>query len=200
MDVEVWAPASVVQAAEMFGDADFRWWISGGLALEEFVNRSWREHSDTDVGLTRRDLPQLASVLQGWELFVSSGGSLRQWRGAPLRLDRNENNLWCRRSPSDPWALDITINEGDADEWVFRRDPTITLSWPDAVLHDGAHHVPYVAPEIQLLFKGRDPRPKDDDDARVVIPELGRGQRERLRRWLPANHRWQGLIASSSDA
>ena len=76
--------------------------------------------------------------------------------------------------------------------WIFRRDPSLRMPWSDAVLQPRSG-VPYLAPELQLLYKSRDPRPKDDIDAVFVIPLLEPARRERLRSWLPAAHPWRDL-------
>ena len=66
------------------------------------------------------------------------------------------------------------------------------VRWDEAVLRsDGG--IPYLAPELQLLFKSKDVRPKDDLDAREVIPELTEARRRRLRALLPVDHPWQAL-------
>ena len=96
-----WDPTTLADTVESFSPARFRWWISGGVALELHVGRSWRRHDGTDVG------------------------------------------------------------------------------------------VPYLAPELQLLFKSTGRRPKDDFDAPQVIPELGPERRDRLARLLPVDHPWQ---------
>jgi len=45
-----------------------------------------------------------------------------------------------------------------------------------------ADGVPYVAPEVQLLFKSRDPQPKDEADLAAARPLLDPA----ARRWLAA--------------
>jgi hypothetical protein len=71
------------------------------------------------------------------------------------------------------------MEEQDGDDWVFRRDARIRRARVDMVLmtSDG---IPCLCPEIQLLYKSKSPRPKDDDDFRVVWPLLD----ERARAWL----------------
>ena len=75
-DLGSWAPLPLTETVARFTAAPFRWWISGGLALELHTGRSWRDHSDTDVGVLRRDAPGVVSVLVGWDLQVASGGAL----------------------------------------------------------------------------------------------------------------------------
>lgn len=169
-----------------------RWWIAGGYALELHLGTSWREHDDIDVGICRADAVHLTVALQGWELSVGANGTLTPWRGRPLDADRNEDNLWVRRK-GGPWQVDVTIGSGTDTAWVFRRDPAFTVPWDLAVLHT-ADGTPYLAPELQLLFKSRDPRPKDHTDAAIVIPHLGAAALGVLAERLPPDHPWLALL------
>jgi len=180
----------LAEAKVLLAGLPVHWWISGGHALELHVGASWRGHDDLDVSLRRSDVGALPAHLPGWEVHVAAAGRLRLWDGAPLLVSRNENNLWCRPGPGEPWALDVTISDGDDDEWIFRRDRRIRFPWPEAVLSapDGTR---YLAPELQLLFKSRALRPKDDEDAARVIPALDADRRRRLGELLPADHPWQ---------
>jgi hypothetical protein len=189
-----WKPLTVERTVAVFEDAEFEWWISGGYALELHTGRSWRSHADMDVGVRRVDLPKLARLLIDWDLFVASDGGVRRWRGDDLASERGENNIWSRPPASNAWALDITVADGN-EQWQYRRRREITLPWRDAILFD-ATNVPYVAPEIQMLFKSRDRRPKDDVDAAEVIPALDTRRAERLRGWLPSDHPWQQLLVA----
>lgn len=192
-----WEPLSLADTIETFARATFSWWISGGRALELHLGRSWRDHEDTDVGLSPRDAPRLRTVLDGWDIYVAAAGRLEPWNGHEPRADRHENNLWCRSDPTRPWSLDVTIGEGDGDAWVYRRDPRLRVPRDEAVLWS-AENVPYFAPELQLLFKSKDIRPKDDLDAAQVIPALATGRRRRLARLLPADHSWQRIVSAAS--
>lgn len=186
-------PLDLRGTVALFRSAPVPWWISGGLALELHVGESWRVHDDIDVSLRRRDVAALPAVLTGWEIHVAAAGVLRPWRGEALHLDRHENNLWGRRSPTADWALDVVISEGDDERWVYRRDPAVTRPWDEAVLRrdDG---IPYLAPEVQLLFKSKALRPKDDVDAEHVIPRLEPSRASWLARHLALRHPWQRLL------
>ncbi len=189
-----WEPLELASVVEAFAPARFRWWISGGHALDLHLGRTWRYHEDTDVGVVRRDLGALHSLLSDWDLHVAAAGHLTPWHGEPLDAGRHQNNVWCRRAPGRPWALDVTIGEGSNDSWTYRRDPSVQVPWPLAVLHttDG---VPYLSPELQLLYKSKGRRPKDDVDAAEVVPDLDDRQRELLSRLLEPDHAWQRLLA-----
>ena len=188
-----WEPLGTEAVVDRFSAAPFRWWISGGRALDLHLGRSWREHEDTDVGVVRNELRLVHTFLSDCDLHVAAAGRLTPWHGDPLDAGRHQNNVWCRLEPDGPWVLDLTISEGSDTRWVFRRDPSLQVSWDVAVLRT-VGGVPYLAPELQLLFKSKDPRTKDDADAREVIPELDANRRARLSQLLAADHPWQRLI------
>lgn len=195
-DLGSWEALDLASVVDVFAGWNHPWWVSGGHALELFAGRSWRAHDDTDISCLRRDASALRAVLAHWDIHVASGGVLTPWDGGPLAADRRQNNLWCRRRPGGPWEIDITISDGDDDAWVFRRDPSLRVAWPEAqpVTPRG---VRYLAPHLQLLFKSRDPRPKDDIDAAVVIPLLDTAQREWLAGRLAIDHPWQEFLSLS---
>lgn len=188
-----WKPLGLEETAALFEGADFRWWISGGIALELHLGRTWREHEDADVGITRRDVPELSVYLAGRDIHIAANGILSPWRGHEPLAELHQNNLWCRRSSTEPWALDVTVGDGDEEEWVFRRDPSVRIPWSEAVL-SGPDDIPYLAPELQLLFKSQHVRAKDELDAKIVIAELSWSQREWLHLHLPIAHSWQVLL------
>lgn len=184
-----WEPSALGEVVDLFRHAPFRWWLSGGYALEAHFGDSWRTHGDIDIGIIRVDAPKLVELLPGWDIHVAAAGVLSAWRGGPLDAARSENNLWCRRSPESPWELDVTVGGGDEANWIYRRDQTIRRPWSDAVLTTSSG-IPYLAPEIQLLFKSKDHRPKDDLDAATVIPQLEVPRRVWLFGHLPTDHPW----------
>jgi hypothetical protein len=79
-----------------------------------------------------------------------------------------------------------------SSQWIYRRDPLIRRPWSLALLRRG--RLRYLAPELQLLFKSKHVRPKDQIDAEVVIPELEPDRLAFLRAALPDDHRWQRLL------
>lgn len=188
-----WHPLTVVEVVQLFADAPFRWWLTGGMALELFACRSWRHHDDIDVGICRDDAGAVHSWLHDFELFIAAGGRLRKWRGEPLSDEQNENNVWVKRVADASFVMDIAIGAGGAAEWVYRRDPRVRRPWAHTLLQapDGA---PYLAPDIQLLFKSKGLRAKDTSDAKSVIPLLNSSRRAWLARHLQPNHPWQALI------
>jgi hypothetical protein len=145
------------------------------------------------VGVARVDLDVLRCLLAGWDMHVAAAGHLTPWVGQPLHAWRDQNNLWCRRVRAGAWLLDVTIAEGTERRWIYRRDRSVQVPWDRAVLRT-AGGIPYLAPDLQLLYKSKAVRPKDALDAAEVIPELDAEHRTRLGALLPNEHEWQRLL------
>ncbi len=193
MDVnDPWDPLSLEEVWELFTAAPFDWWVSGAVALELYAGRSWRSHADADAGLRRDQMQQVAAHMEAWELAVAAGGRLAPWDGAGLQ--DGQNNVWARRPGERVWRIDLTVGDGDDHRWIYRRDPRVTRPWAEAVLRtsDG---IPFLAPDLQLLFKSKVTRPKDHQDAEEVIPLLNSESRGFLSTHLPTGHPWHHLLS-----
>lgn len=181
-----WDRISVFEvAAEMAG---FRapWWIAGGFAIEAFVGRPVREHTDVDVALLHRDHRVVQAHLREWELKCADPpGALRRWDDSEV-LAETIHDVWVRRDEHDAWRFQLMLDRADGDEWVCRRDPRIRL--PLTALTFEKDGVPYLKPEVQLFYKARGKRPKDEVDFAVAAPLLSSAQRSWLRDALTLVH------------
>ncbi|MBP2063430.1 nucleotidyltransferase domain-containing protein [Streptomyces iranensis] len=174
-----WDPASLSEVVARFSGLESCWWVAGGFAIELAVGRRIRSHGDFDVLLLRRDQLVVQQALPGWQWWAADPpGSLRPWAPDEI-LSLGVHDIWCRAGADDPWRIQIMIDESRGQEWVSRRDPRVrrpisTLGMTSA---DG---VPFLAPDVQLYYKAKTPRPKDEEDFDAVLPVLT----DRQRRWL----------------
>ncbi|MFD5213261.1 hypothetical protein [Microbacterium sp. NPDC058345] len=155
------------------------WWVAGGWALQAFTGVE-RHHEDIDPGILRDDLPLLREHVRGrMDLWAPFSGALRPvMSDDPDALPEGSQQLWCRRSAADPWEYDILLGPGTPDQWQYKRDPRIRMPMHEALWErDG---VRYLQPEIQLLYKARGLRDKDQADFDATLDFLD----ERRRRWL----------------
>lgn len=89
------------------------------------------------------------------------------------------------------------LDNACAGDWVSRRDHRVRrpVSSLGSVTADG---IPFLAPEIQLFYKARSRRPKDDVDFAVALPILTQSQRhwlgDALRLADGAEHAWLGRL------
>jgi len=165
---EIWAPLGVEDVAKLFASASFPWWIAGGIALELAVGKTLRDHSDIDVLVLRRDQLAVRELLGGWDCWAADPpGKLKAWpRGQAL--GDSVHDVWCRKSPTDAWGLQLMLDESEGLSWVSRRDGGISATLPELtrVTGDG---VPYLAPHVQLYYKAKNPREKDQFDLDAVL-------------------------------
>jgi len=163
-----WSPLPLPELVNLFADAGFHWWIAGGYAIELALGRSLRPHSDIDVLVLRRDIVQLRSLLSAWDCWVADPpGQLRAW---PLGEDLipGLHDVWCRESTRSHWRFQIMIDEADGDEWVSRRDAAVR-SPLSAITRTSDEAIPYLACHVQLYYKAKNSRPKDQVDFDAVV-------------------------------
>jgi hypothetical protein len=173
-------PLSPDEVADELNGLPCRWWIAGGWAIDLHIGRQSRAHADIDVLILRDDHLAVQRHLAGWDFHAADPpGTLRHWAEGEI-LKPTVHDVWCRRSPSSSWSLQLMIDETENDQWVYRRDARIRRPVPDL---DGpaSNSVRRVlTPEIQLLYKSAQPRDKDEGDFHAVLEDLHAPQR----RWL----------------
>ncbi len=179
-----WHPLSPAEVAGELRELPCRWWIAGGWAIDLHLGRQSRAHADVDVLILRADQLAVQRHLSGWDLQAADPpGALRPWvPGETLATEIHD--VWCRRSPSSPWCLQLRIDDGDDDCWVYRRDgrirrPVAELDGPSS---NAERRV--LSPDVQLLYKSANVRAKDEADFKTVVEALDASQRRWLRQSL----------------
>ncbi|MCL8011584.1 amino acid transporter [Streptomyces sp. AS02] len=174
-----WEPASLSEVVARFSGLECRWWVAGGLAIELAVGQRIRPHGDIDVLLLRRDQRVAQRALAGWQWWAADPpGSLRPWVSGEV-LPRGVHDIWCRPGLADPWRIQIMLDESHGQEWVSWRDPRVRRPI-GALGMTTAEGVPFLAPEVQLYYKAKAPRPKDEEDFDAALPVLTDQQRQWL--------------------
>lgn len=192
-DEQAWAPLCVGEVAEALGGLSVPWWIAGGQAIDLFVGRETRAHGDTDVVIRRDDQLEVQRYLWDWDLYKTQQPGLRPWLAGEFQA-RPFDDIWCRRRKDSPWELQLMLLDTDGDQWVFKRDPTIRGA-SDRLGRRTSTGVPFLAPEIQLLYKAKAVTiEKDEADFQTAVPLM----EESACRWLlarlemrfPDGHAW----------
>jgi hypothetical protein len=154
------------------------WCVVGGWAIDLWLGEITRPHEDLEIAIPRDDFPAVRARLHDYALFSVGDGEV--WRladGEEHAPDKHQT--WVLDAAADRWRLDVMLEPGDADRWVFRRDPSITL--PRADTFGMRDDIPYLLPHCALLFKAKHMRPKDEADFECCLPRLDAWQREWLR-------------------
>jgi hypothetical protein len=193
-----WRSFRPAQAQRWLAELATPWWIAGGWALDLFVGRETRAHQDLDVGCFRDDLPDVSRALTGWELHAARDGRLTRLAEGELP-DSAVHSLWCRPRGEAAWWLEILLDEREGPDWVFRRNREVRMPIGELLAHDGSG-LAYLRPEVQLLYKAKAPRPRDEADFRGVAPLLETKARAWLRDALARTHREHAWLAALREA
>jgi hypothetical protein len=193
-----WDSMAIDRVMERFTETDIDWWIAGGHAIDLFLGWRTRPHADLDVEIFRSDSRRLFDVFDGWDIHVVSDRGASPWTD-PTDLGDDVFGSWIRPDPAAPWQVEIMFAGGDRTEWRFQREPSIGLAGSELV-RTADSGIPYGTPEVQLLYKSMQHRPKDDVDLARCLVRMTVEQRS----WLAnavgmtsSDHAWSGVLAAS---
>ena len=193
-----WAPIGIDQVARRFAAIDVDWWVAGGLAIDLFLGFESRCHADIDLEMFRRDREALFDAFEGWELFTVAQGALTRWNPGET-IEDPVFGMWGRPSPDAAWGVEVMLADGDGDTWRFRRDNKISLA-REKLTHTTPNGIRYCTPEVQLLYKSKQARPKDDVDLAHCLHRMTTDQllwlANAVARTSPA-HPWIGVLEAS---
>lgn len=165
-DLDAWDPWLPDQVAEALDSMPVPWAVAGGWAVDLHLGETTRPHADIEIAVARSDMEVVATWLTDLDWFAVGDGRAWPIAEAPEGL----HQAWGR-DESGRWRLDVFREAWEAGTWIFRRDSRIRRPLADAVelSRDG---IPYLAPELVLLFKAKAGRAKDEADFALVLPTL----------------------------
>lgn len=196
-----WEPIDPGELTRRLESAGVECWVTGGWSIDMYLGRQTRTHHDTDVAVRRTDQIRARNLLSAWESFATHAPGLRLLRGQEYL--ESVPNTWHRRSNDDAWCLDMQYVDVDGDEWVYRRLPTIRGRLSEMGLRT-PEGVPFLRPEIQLLYKagGSSYRDVDTADLKQALPLLRDSEKEwldkALRTEFPQGHAWMDLLRKAT--
>jgi hypothetical protein len=171
------------------------WAIGGGWAIDLFLGRTTRPHADVDVVVFRDEQHLLRSSFPEWDFRLAIDGELVAWEaGHRLELPQHEIH-----ASTPAGTIEFLLNERRDDRWVYRRDSRVERPLVDAILRSTT--APFLAPEIVLLYKSKNPRETDEADFTSVAPILPVGARAWLISALQLSspgHAWTEALARTS--
>jgi hypothetical protein len=182
-----WTPRDV--ARHLAGIAT-PWCVAAGWALDLFRGRQTRPHGDIEIAIPAASFPEVRSRFPGY--VFDAAGSGRIWEDATPDELASVHQTWLRDPATGNYLLDVFREPHDGDTWICRRDESIRFPYSE-IIHHTQDSIPYLAPELVLLFKAKHARQKDQADFDATIPYLTPPQRETLGELLARahpEHRW----------
>jgi hypothetical protein len=190
-DIDAWDPWPPGALAGRLTGVTFPWYVAGGWALDLFLGRQTRGHEDLEMALPASSFRLVPPLLPEMDFYVPQGGGAL----APMTagtLAGESHQTWAYDRAAGRWRFDVFREPHDGDTWICRRDETIRRPYAEIVART-AEGIPYLVPEVVLLFKAKAARPKDEADLANVLPRLTAAQRawlgEALSRAHPG-HEW----------
>jgi hypothetical protein len=181
-----WRQTSPEELAGWLADVTVPWGIAGGWALDLWLGEVSRAHSDVEISCFLGDLPMLLPKLYSFEIAIARNKQLTPYEGAGS-LPSPPFSLWLRRFGEPQWDFEIVAEAQQDGEWAYRREPAIRCPM-NRIFTRSAAGWPIIAPEIQLLYKCKQPRDKDLTDLNRCVPMLDATARLWLRSAVAAAH------------
>jgi hypothetical protein len=186
-----WTPEEV--AVRLAGVAA-RWCVAGGWALDLFRGEQTREHGDLEIAIPAADFPLIRVRFS--EYAFDGVGSGRIWPDAPPEVLAATHQTWLRDPASGGYLVDVFREPHDGNLWICRRDESIRRPYAE-IIHRTRDGIPYLAPELVLLFKAKRDSPKDRADFEGATPLIGQAKRAALGEMLSRvhpGHSWLTLL------
>ena len=165
------------------------YWIAGGWAIDLAVGRVTREHADVDIMLLERDEHALRTDLTEVDVqLIGRDGQRGRWPAGrrllagpgpgrprpPIGADR-----LVLHSENLPLPTEVLLASAVGASWVYYRGARC-ISRPLADITRNRDGIPFLAPEVVLLFKSRSESGKDQRDVETALPVLSAEQRSWL--------------------
>ena len=190
---DAWHPAVL---AERLAGVDVAWCVAAGWAIDLFHGSPTRTHGDVEIAVPAAHFAAIAERFPDLDFHAVGSGAFHAVTAETLRTT---HQTWALDRAARVWRLDVFREPHDGDTWICRRDERIRRPYAD-IIRRTASGIPYLAPEVNLLFKAKGPRPKDEADLRTVLPHLDGEQRawlsEALMLVYGEGHPWRTAVST----
>ncbi|WP_307840523.1 hypothetical protein [Streptomyces sp. G44] len=177
-----WRPE---QVAERLRGVGAPWCVAAGWALDLFRGEQSRPHGDLEIAVPAAAFSEIRDRFP--EFVFDAVGSGRIWAAAGADVLAATHQTWSRDPGTGQFLFDVFREPHQGGTWICRRDESLRLPY-DAIIERTAEGIPYLVPELVLLFKAKARRPKDQADFDGVLPLLSRTRRHVLKEWLGRVH------------
>ncbi|HJE24752.1 MAG TPA: amino acid transporter [Methylorubrum populi] len=167
------------------------WYVAGGWALDIWHGKQTRVHEDLEFVALRHDADHFRNILYELDFFAVKDGII-EYLPPSVPVPSDVSQIWGGDMQRGVWRVDLMIEQGAPDLWVYKRNQAIKMARSDAVrVSEGG--IPYLAPMIVVLFKAKHCRDKDRADFELCLPKFSACEMEQLIIWLNdlhPNHEW----------
>jgi hypothetical protein len=199
-DVDAWDAWRPQTIADRLAGLTIPWYVAAGWSLDLFRGAQTREHSDLEIAVPAASFDLIPPLFPEMDFWVPVG----ERRLAPMTsetLAGESHQTWACDRAAGVWRFDVFREPHDGDTWICRRDEAhIRLPYGD-VIRRTREGIPFLTPEVTLLFKAKHGRDKDAVDFEGTLPLLDEAQRtwldDALARVHPG-HSWRARVRRPS--
>ena len=175
-DIDAWQPWAPAQVAERLAGVATPWYVAGGWAVDLHLGGTLREHEDLEIAIPEAGFAEIAGRFPELAFFVAGDGKVVPAGPAALAA---HHQTWALDAAAGVWRFDVFREPHDGDVWISRRNASLRRPYAEIIRRtpDG---IPYLAPDVVLLFKAKHRRPKDERDHAAVAPRLTAAERSWL--------------------
>jgi hypothetical protein len=189
-----WDPPTI---AQLLDGVDARWCVVGGWALDLFRGHQSRAHEDLEIVTPLWDFDRIRERLSAYDFYVAGREGFWPVDGAGEAYFEYQQTM-ARDPATGQWCVDVMRIPDDGKNWICSLDRHIHRPYDEAVART-ADGIPYLLPELVLLYKGLQTRPKDQADFDATAPLLTAGARtwlaEALANTKGPDHPWIEILS-----
>ncbi|PIR98993.1 hypothetical protein COT87_01790 [Candidatus Collierbacteria bacterium CG10_big_fil_rev_8_21_14_0_10_44_9] len=168
------------------------WAVAGGWAIDLYLGEVTRKHKDIEVAVWRDEQHFLNSCFASWNGKYLIKGNALEWN-AEDKLELPIHELHFSKGDEE---IEVLLNERKNENWVFRRDQTIT--YPENKFYQTTTSgIKILAPEVVLLYKAKDPKDHDTQDLHNALVKMTSEQKlwlhDSISKMFP-QHTWLSFI------
>jgi hypothetical protein len=172
-DIDAWDSWEPSVVASRLEGVEVPWYVAGGWAVDLHLGGRRRDHEDLEIAVPSSHFDTVAARFGDLEFHVPGGGEVVPIEPAAMAA---HHQTWAWDPAASCWRLDVFREPHDGNIWISRRDSRLRRPYANLIRHD-RNGIPYLSPEVVLLFKAKHRREKDEGDYAALAPVLSASER-----------------------
>ena len=190
-DIEAWQAWHPRVAASRLAGVAAPWCVAAGWAVDLHVGRQTRDHEDLEIAVPEAGFAEIAGRFPEMAFYAPGNGRVVPATPAAMA---EAHQTWAWDTEAEVWRFDVFRETHDGDLWISRRSKTLIRPYAE-IVRTSSEGIPYLAPEVVLLFKAKHQRAKDEADYATLAPLLTAAERAWLNDALAVVHPGHPWIA-----